>query len=149
MSHFSYSAKGRGSSRPLHRRRRATSFRPEALCLESRIVLSFSSPLGFPTGGRVPQQLAVGDVNGDGRPDLVVTNRPGNPDNNICILLNQGAGAFALTAGYPSRGGHLTLGDVNSDGKLDILTSSSDGISLLLGSGDGTFQAARDIPVPG
>ena len=39
----------------------------------------------------------------------------------------------------------VVIADVNNDGKPDILTSTASGVSLLLGNGDGTFQAATTV----
>jgi hypothetical protein len=91
--------------------------------------------------------LAVGDLNGDGIPDLVVTS---SAFNTQYTFLGQGDGSFALAPGGPSviKGSTgltgVVLGDFNGDGKLDeALSSSGDGqpLTVLLGNGDGTFGA--------
>jgi hypothetical protein len=96
--------------------------------------------------------LAVGDVNGDGKPDLVLTSALYVP---VSVLLSNGDGTFQPPASYDSGGFFPTsvaLADVNGDGKLDIVVSnecatdidsgcSADGsLGVLLGNGDGTFQ---------
>ena len=93
----------------------------------------------------IPQSVAVADVNGDGKPDLLVA-----VDSGISVLINNGNGTFTLETTYPSGGETATsvaVADVNGDGKPDLLvtnhgdgSSSSGSVSVLLGNGDGTFQ---------
>jgi hypothetical protein len=100
--------------------------------------------------GAGPTSVAVGDFNGDGKPDLVVTNR-GNDLGNISVLLNHGDGTFAPQVTY-AAGDHpasVAVGDFNADGKLDLAVadSSSNTVSILLGDGNGVFQPAVDYPI--
>jgi FG-GAP-like repeat len=95
--------------------------------------------------------LTAGDLNGDGKPELLAANC--NQDN-ITVFLNTGNGAFqtgvyyasALSAAdgtsadiYPEA---LSVADVNGDGKADVVVANDDGsdITILLGKGDGTLQ---------
>jgi len=88
-----------------------------------------------------PYHLAVADVNGDGKPDLLTANF-GN--NTAGVLLNSGTGTFLVAKTYAtgSRTTGIAVADVNGDGKPDLLTANNtSGMTVLLGNGDGTFQA--------
>lgn len=73
--------------------------------------------------GHAPSRLATGDVNGDGLPDVVVTNYAGN---DITILLG-GKGTFTQGATIAVGGAPdgVAVGDLNGDGKADIVVANS------------------------
>ncbi len=102
-----------------------------------------------PSTGAAPEAIAVGDFNGDGKPDLAVAN---NGDSDVTVLLGNGDGTFtaASTALPPSFSGPAAIvtGDFNGDGKLDLATANnrSSTIAILLGNGDGTFTAPAVTP---
>jgi hypothetical protein len=85
-------------------------------------------------------QVAVGDFNGDGIPDIAVCEW----SDGVGILLGNGDGTFQpeqlLTA--VCYGG-IAVGDFNRDGKLDIAAMSypAGNVTILLGNGDGTFSS--------
>jgi hypothetical protein len=98
---------------------------------------TFQPEVDYPLG--VP--LAVGDLNNDGKPDLIsITSGSGN----VSVLLGKGDGTFGFAMNSPAGGvgiaGGLVVGDFNQDGKLDAVALTSSGYSILLGNGDGTFQ---------
>jgi uncharacterized repeat protein (TIGR01451 family) len=91
--------------------------------------------------------LVTGDLNGDGKTDLVVANAA---DKSVSVFLSNGDGSFqqpqTLRVGTAPLG--LSLADLNGDGKLDLITADPAGtVSVLLGNGDGTFGPETDYPV--
>jgi hypothetical protein len=114
---------------------------------------TFQAPSSFTSGAQYALSMAVGDVNGDGKPDLIVVNACATSINcNTSVLLGNGDGTFQPAASYGSGGTYpesVAVADINADGNLDIvvanyyaLSNSHDGsIGVLLGNGDGTFQA--------
>src|SRR5919204_496567 len=95
-----------------------------------------------------PGNVALGDVNQDGKPDLVVASGRG-----ITVLLGQGDGRFRAARGspiqVPERPTELALRDLNGDGKLDLALASHDSyrVTLLFGDGEGGFALAPHSPV--
>ena len=87
-----------------------------------------------------PTSVAVGDLNGDGRPDLVITTKN---SSSVTVFLNNGKGGFGAGAEYQvgTSPGNAVLADLNGDGKLDLaITDGATGaVDVLLGNGDGTF----------
>ena len=98
--------------------------------------------------GESPAAIASGDFNGDGKVDLVTAN---TTSNDVSVLLSNGDGTFQPAVSYPApNGGFLQVGDFNGDDKLDILVASYStssiavsSVAVLLGNGDGTFQAEK------
>src|SRR5262245_39085621 len=72
------------------RGQRRVRVRPCVEPLETRVVLDLKQPGPFPVGTH-PTAVAAADVNGDGRPDLVVANQG---DGTVGVLLGQGDGSF-------------------------------------------------------
>jgi hypothetical protein len=114
--------------------------------LEDRSLLSFSSITSYAAGAS-PAAVALADFNKDTRLDLAVVN---SFDNSVSVLLGKADGTFgpAVNAGTGVGPHSLAVGDFNGDGKLDIATANGTDISVLLGNGDGTFQAARSVVLP-
>jgi Bacterial Ig-like domain (group 3)/FG-GAP-like repeat len=94
------------------------------------------------------QSIAIGDFNGDGRPDLAVVSGTGSQQNQVSIFLNEGAGTFQSIAGVPvSASGVLTsiaAADFDGDGNQDLaFTLANNSASSLLvygGAGNGSFH---------
>jgi hypothetical protein len=108
--------------------------------------MDFGPPMPFPVGA-VPQEVAVADLNGNGIPDVVASNRGGA---SVSALLGVGDGNLQ-PAGTFRSGGELpqgiAIGDVNGDGIPDLVVANfgANNVALLLGNGDGTFQLPRII----
>ncbi len=102
---------------------------------------------GGSSGPFWPVSIAIADVNGDHKPDLVIAN--GGSDT-VGVLLGNGDGSFQTAVSYGSGGlfpVSVAVADVNDDGKSDLLVanecadSNCDGsVGVLLGNGDGTFR---------
>jgi hypothetical protein len=82
---------------------------------------SLANPVAYAAGSR-PESLAVGDLNNDGRADIVVTNYTGN---TISVFLQQSSGTFAARLPYPTNSGpdSVAVGDITGDGLVDIVIS--------------------------
>jgi hypothetical protein len=115
---------------------------------------TFKNPQ-FVATGSTPSNVIEGDVNGDGKPDLIYTDI-NNTDFNarIHILLNQGNGEFQpgqSIVGSTEAYGAYEAADVNSDGKLDLILlfgGATPALAVALGNGDGTFQPLIFSPLP-
>src|SRR5688572_11927917 len=103
------------------------------------------------TIGRVSHAIAVGDLNGDGIPDVAV---PAAAERKVAILLSNGKGGFASNHTYATGTGPswVEIGDFNGDRRIDLVTANTGGedLSVYWGDGKGNFSKAADIPnIPG
>jgi hypothetical protein len=109
----------------------------------------------FPCG-KTPFALAIGDLNGDGKPDVAIGNWAGQPERGTgegaTVLLGDGKGGFKLLAGSPFPTGdgpsRLAIGDVDGDGVPDVVVANyrSHSVTVLRGH-NGTFLRTATIPV--
>ena len=115
----------------------------------SAINATFLPQQTFATGNS-PSFVTLGDVNSDGKLDIVSANRA---SNTTSVLLGNGNGTFGAQATFATgtQPRTVTLGDVNGDGNLDIITAniSSTFVSVLLGNGNGAFKAQSTFAVGG
>lgn len=107
----------------------------------------FKGPKSYPVGDR-PRAVAFGDMNGDGRNDMVVANED---DLSISVLIALPGSAFkpAQDIGVGHSPVHLALADIDGDADLDVVTvcESAGVVSVLKGFGNGSFGAPTDYPV--
>lgn len=97
-----------------------------------------------------PSDVAVADVNGDRKPDLIVA----EPSVGVAVLLGDGAGGFMRAPAAATRAPAdpevhlLAVGDVDGDRRLDLAFTSHDSslVGILLGDGQGGFRPAPGSP---
>lgn len=93
-----------------------------------------------------PDAVAIGELNGDIKPDLVAVSHDGTA---VSVLLNKGRGRFAAKVDYRTGAGpgSIAVGDLTGDHKPDLITTNSNAntVSLLVNRGDGTFESKRDF----
>jgi serine/threonine protein kinase len=105
---------------------------------------SFGPPRTVKAGDDGPWfagSVKVADLNGDGKPDLIVTDTA----HQVSVLLGKGDGSFEPPVRYAAGNtpNSVAVGDFNGDGKPDLAVANGDGtISILLGQGHGTFREA-------
>ncbi len=126
---------------------------------------TFQTAVTYGSGGQTDTSVAIADVNGDGKPDLLVANSDCPPLNfgpcgqsTIGVLLGSGKGTFQPAVSYGSSDGadSVVAADVNGDGKPDLVAANvcvldaagycvgrfGGAASVLLGKTGGTFQPA-------
>jgi hypothetical protein len=95
-----------------------------------------------------PVGVVAADFNGDGRPDLAVSDYQ---NNFVSILIGSAGGSFVANGTYATGTSPTALiaADFNGDKKLDlaVINQNSGTVSILLGNGDGTLQSRTDYPV--
>ena len=113
--------------------------------LASSTSVAFSATTSTLTAPANPVAVVVGDINKDGKMDMVVAD---DANNSVSIFLGNGDGTFQTRSdiavvGFPID---AVLADVNNDGNLDIILVDQymSQVSVLLGNGDGTFKTHVD-----
>jgi VCBS repeat protein/centrosomal CEP192-like protein/ASPM-SPD-2-Hydin domain-containing protein len=113
----------------------------------------------FTAGGKLTAPLSnalsavVGDFNGDGKMDLAVVDR-GVSTDSVFFFFGNGNGTFqaptSVSLGGLAASNQIVAADFNKDGHLDVAVSEINGsnVVVILGAGNGTFQAPRTIALP-
>jgi hypothetical protein len=114
---------------------------------------TFASGVPYNTNTMLGDMLTVGDFNGDHKIDVVVSTSPVTSVGQEIVFLGNGDGTLQLpvTSVGVNEPGSIAVGDFNGDGKADLLINGGSvtigpstiaaATYLLLGNGDGTFQA--------
>lgn len=123
---------------------------------------SLQPPVAYGSGGIIPFSLAIADVNGDKKPDLVVANyaasfQSSDHNGRVGVLIGNGDGTFQAPVAYssgaalgPNAGGSLAAADIDGDGNTDLVVANycspsacpNGAVNVLLGNGDGSFRPA-------
>lgn len=96
------------------------------------------------------EDISMGDVNGDGFPDLIAGS---SDDGGINLYLGDGTGRNWewVSSGLPTSGwaNRVLFAEINGDGVIDVVASKSEGVRAWIGDGQGGFSAAFDgLPTP-
>jgi hypothetical protein len=117
------------------------------------LTLLLADGLGGFRRGEIPLRtgqpwfVAIGDLNGDSKSDLVSTH---HDQSALTVLIGDGTGNFREIAGSPFDVGHnawhIALADLNRDRRQDVIAAAGDSVRVMLGNGTGRFEAAPHSP---
>jgi hypothetical protein len=115
------------------------------IAVQAEAQVPFTISASIPVSSGVGA-VATGDFNNDGKLDLVVASRA---NNMVSLLLGNGAGSFGAPSPFSvgDEPSDLTTGDFDKDGNLDLAVANGgtlgDTVSILLGTGSGSFEQPR------
>ncbi|TFZ07138.1 VCBS repeat-containing protein [Ramlibacter henchirensis] len=119
-----------------------------ATALAASVAAAATTPAAFSRSDLplLGNNVIAADVNGDGRQDLV-----GTGGTSVRVRLSTGEATFGDSTSFPtgSSSQDVAAGDFNGDGRIDLAVTLNDpalSLSLLVGNGDGTFQAPVNFP---
>jgi hypothetical protein len=96
-----------------------------------------------------PWFVAIGDINKDRVPDMVMTH---SERSELTVLTGSAGGQFTEVTGSPFNIGnsawHVAIADMNGDANPDVIAAANNGVRVLLGDGRGQFVAAPGSPYP-
>ena len=109
---------------------------------------SFTPVVPAPIAGNTLSAVVVGDVNGDGAPDVIATSEG---SGQVFVFLGNGTGALGAGTAVPvGAGPHALVAaylDANNTLDLAVANRLGNSVSILFGNGDGTFTAGPTLPV--
>src|ERR1700681_3789318 len=111
--------------------------------LASAQTMQFVQVASFTPQFGPPYVVVTGDLNRDGKPDLIALSSGGTGiPPTAYVLLGNGDGSFGPVSGYPIGAvpTQTALADLRGNGDLDLIVPGIANVNVLLGKGDGTFQ---------
>lgn len=112
----------------------------------AEIRFESQTPIAMP--GAVPQAIAAGDLNGDGKLDFATALQNLNA---VRVFYGMGNGRFSPGRDYPMEGrpARIKALDLNGDGNLDLVATSNvrNDLSVLIADGSGSFLPTQYFPM--